>query len=615
MVQAATKFDHAAYMEMGPDILSQQPVNAPSTQPYQFMEPAQWTQVFNQLESRLGSLRSWRYSWWTHWSRLAEYFLPRRYTWLVVANRMWRGAPINDAIIDSTGQLAARTCAAGMWTGLTSPSRPWFNLEIALPWIELDAEGASWLEDTQEKVYTVLAQSNFYNTMSQAFQDVTVFGTAPVIIYEDFEDVIRCYLPCAGEYYLSASSRLSVDTLYREFTLTIEQIVGQFGIDNCPQQVRKAWDSGGASLDMEMVVAHAIEPNFAVSGRASKKEIKVVPGTFSFREIYWLKGQRTENPLSARGFHTSPFMAARWATVSNDAYGRSPAMDCLGDTKQIQVETRRKAEFIEKGVRPPMGANPELKNEPSSIIPGMITYMNTDGGKKGFFPLFEVSAQWISPLVADIAQVAARIQHCLFVDLFMAITRMEGVQPRNQLELTERNQERLQELGPFVQMFENEFAGPAIKRVLDIMERRKILRPMPPSLKGQPIKINYTSIMKLAQRASESVAMKDVFQTGGAMSSAAKAAGLPDPLRIIDLDKAMRHYSDLNNFPQDCLFTEDEVKKHDQAREQGKQQAQAPGQAMAAVTAAKTLSQTQLGGGNALGAMLGAGAPPPGAPQ
>ena len=39
--------------------------------------------------------------------------------------------------------------------------------------------------------------------MAQAFQDIVVFGTAPVIVYEDFEDIIRLYLPCAGEYYLA----------------------------------------------------------------------------------------------------------------------------------------------------------------------------------------------------------------------------------------------------------------------------------------------------------------------------------------------------------------------------------------------------------------------------
>jgi hypothetical protein len=596
--------DTAYYTEMSPSLLAQQPVNNDSVDRKR-KENSDWTVIFGKLEARLGMLRTWRYSWWWHWSILAEYFLPRRWAWLVVPNKTFRGNPINDAIIDSTGLLAVRTCAAGMWTGLTSPSRPWFTLEIGLPWVELDSEGKDWLEDTQERAYTVLADSNFYTTMAQAFQDVTVFGTAPVIIYEDFEDVIRCYLPTAGEYYLASGSRFSVDTLFREFNLTIAQIVEMFGIDNCPEQIRTLWADGGGTVDVEYVVAHAIEPNFAMNPRGGKKEIKVVPGLFTYREVYWLKGVKTDQPLSLRGFRTTPFMAARWATVSNEPYGRSPCMDALGDNKQVQLETRHKAEFIVKGVRPPMGANPELKNEPSSIVPGMITYMSTDNNKKGFWPLFEVNPAWLAGLTADIDKVNARIEKCLFVDLFMAISRMEGVQPRNELELTQRNLERLQELGPFIHMFENEFAAPALRRVLDIMMRRRMLKPQPASLQGVPIKINYVSIMKLAQNASESVSMKDVFATAGALSSAAKAAAVPDPIRIINLDKALREYGDRNNFPQNLWFTEGEVDEHDKAVQQAKAQQQMPGAAQAAVDAAKTLSETHLGGGTALGAMMG----------
>ena len=180
--------------------------------------------------------------------------------------------------------------------------------------------------------------------------------------------------------------------LYREFTFTVKEIVEMFGVAHCPSEMKKLSGQGGGSLENEFVVAHAIEPNFAVSKRGSDEEETIVPGVFAYREIYWLKGIKTAQPLSVRGFHLKPFMAARWSTVSNDAYGRSPCMDALGDNKQIQLETRRKAEFIDKGVRPPMGANVELKNEPSSIISGMITYMSTEGDKKGFWPLFEPQA-------------------------------------------------------------------------------------------------------------------------------------------------------------------------------------------------------------------------------
>lgn len=590
-----SRWGTAPYQEMGASILAEQPITPDEELP---RPDDDWNTLFSHLESRLGMLRSWRYSWWAFWSVLARFFLPRRYTWLVVANKMDRGHALNDAIIDSTGALAVRTCASGMWTGLTSPSRPWFNLANSLPWVPLDAEGKAWLEDTQERVYTLLSGSNFYTQMAQAFQDVTVFGTAPVIIYEDDEDGIRLYLPCAGEYYLAVGARNSVDTLYREYNMTARAMVEMFQFENCPHQVQTAFNTGGGSWDLEFTVAHAIEPNVKLSARGSRgKTIDVLPGIFTYREVYWLKGTKTPKPLSKRGFHTTPFMAARWATTSNDPYGRSPCMDAIGDTKQIQQETRRKAEFIEKGVRPPMGADPGLKNEPASIIPAQITYTSTEGGRKGFWPLFEVSPAWVTPLIADIKEVAARIQECLFVNMFMAISRMEGVQPRNELELTKRDLERLQELGPFVQLFETEFAGPAIVRILDIMQRKGMLKPKPRSLQNVPLKIDYISIMKLAQRSAESVSMKDVFAVAGSLSSAAKAAGVPDPIRKINLDKALQHYGEITNFKSDLFYTDQEVADHDKVRQEEKQKAEIPGQAMAAVSAAKTLSQIPVGHG------------------
>ena len=248
---------------------------------------------------------------------------------------MTRGVPGNQAIVDSTATLAMQTCAAGMWSGLTPPTRPWFKLGIAADWLDIDDQSKLWLENAERMIYYVLAQSNFYNTMAQAFQDVATFGTAPVIMYEDAQNVIRCYLPCAGEYYLAVGARLSVDTLYREFVLTVQQIVDMFTLDACPEEVRSMWEVGGGSLEKEFIVAHAIEPNFAMSDRR-KGSVTVVPGRFVWREVYWLKGRKTEAELSRRGFNSCPFFVARWSTVSNDPYGRSPGMDCLGDTKQLQ---------------------------------------------------------------------------------------------------------------------------------------------------------------------------------------------------------------------------------------------------------------------------------------
>lgn len=601
----------AAYDEMSDTLLAQQP---PSMAPRKRPGPLWWGDLYNHLETRRNGMRSWRWSWLLHWQVLAAFFLPRRWQWLtIVANRMWRGAPINDQIIDSTPLQAVRTCAAGLWTGLMSPTRTWFRFAVALPWVTLDEEGKEWLEDVGRRIDVVLHQSNWYTQCAQMFQDVVVFGTAPMIIYEDAEDVIRCYLPSVGEYYLGVGARFQTNSLYREFTLTILQVVEMFQLENCPDEIRMMWLTQGSSLDSEVVVCHAIEPNMALQSRGGRRW-DILPDVFTYREVYWLRGNRSERPLSIKGFRGRPIVCARWAILANEPYGRSLCMDALGDTKQIQLESLRKAEFIEKGVRPPMGADSELKNEPASIIPGQITFMNTANGKKGFWPLFEPDPQWLQGLVQDIDKVTARIQSCLFVDLFMAITRMQGVQPRNELELTKRDLERLQQLGPFIEMFEREFASPALERVYEIMKRRDMFKPMPESLRGVPLKLEYQSIMRLAQESSEAVSLKDFLQSMGAASAAAKAAALPDPLRIVDLDEWARSYADATHMKTRIIKPEDKVKQEDAARakviDEEKRAAMFPAATKEGVAAAKTLSETQLNNGSALDAIMGAGAFP-----
>jgi hypothetical protein len=139
--QSAASLDYAAYERSSPQLLAQQPVSLKSL----FDTPSpHWSELFSHLESRLGMLRTWRSSWWAHWARLAELILPYRYKWLAVQNKMDRGKPLNDAIVDSTATKAMTIYASGMLSGLMSPSRPWFRLGIAIASVEPDDEAREW---------------------------------------------------------------------------------------------------------------------------------------------------------------------------------------------------------------------------------------------------------------------------------------------------------------------------------------------------------------------------------------------------------------------------------------------------------------------------------------
>ena len=63
------------------------------------------------------------------------------------------------------------------------------------------------------------------------------------------------------------------------------------------------------------------------------------------------------------------------------------------------------------------------------------------------------------------------------------------------------------------------------------------------------------------------VSMKDVLAFGGLASQAAMQAGLPNPLRNLNMDKFFRDYGETSDLPEDVWFTMDEVQEHDQARE------------------------------------------------
>ncbi|HEX4043256.1 MAG TPA: portal protein [Xanthobacteraceae bacterium] len=608
----------ARYERASPLLLAMESPTAPVGLRYE-RENQDWAQTREHLESRMTMARSWRYSFLEHWSLCALYTNPRRSLWLSqggvdqpVPNAMVRGSPVNQAIVDPTPVYALQVCTAGLTNGLMSSSRPWFKLKPALSNIKIDRQGQLWFEEVEDRVYRVMAESNFYDCGVQMFKDLISFATSPMLIYEDVENIINCQVPVVGEYFLFIGSNFRVEGFARLYVLTVSQLVEEFGLDDCPPQVSSLWEQKGASLDKEFIVAHMIEPNFAIQRTGEAKPVGRLKGNYTFREHFWIYGLASAKPLSVRGFHELPVIAPRWQVNGNDPYGTDcPGMVTLGDNMQLQIETRRKAELLEKMVRPPLNAPPELKNQPSSILPGHVNYTNnTSNGMK---PVFEVDAQALPGITADLKDIQARIKSGFFNDLFLMLA--EATKDMTAYEVAQRQQEKLQVLGPVIERFQNEGASPAIRRIVSVMARKRLLPPMPPSLKGVPIHIEYISMLAMAQRA---------LKTAGAermLAVTEKVAPMyPDAPGLINFEKLLRNYNDdlgnsLELMNDDSAFADwKAMRAKAQQGQQAQQGATETIPAMAA--AAKDLGTVDLGGGvNAAqlmaGAAGGSGAAPP----
>lgn len=591
----------AFYQKASPTLLAQQP-NDPKGKPKSVFNSKQWNALRSHLEADLISLRNWRQSWWSqNWSNLAEYILPRRSIWLTQStggtptpNNMNRGRMLNSAIKDSTATYAVRVCSAGLMSGLASPSRPWFKMIPLNKSVPIDDDGKLWLDEVEDRIYTVLANSNFYNSFAQECEDLVVYGTAPSIIYEDDKDLIRCYNPANGEYYLSSDATMRVDGLDRQFVMTVKQIVSFFGLDNCPPDIQSLWKQKGSSLEMERIVAHVIEPNFEVDGCPS------IPGNFTWREVYWLYGSGSDYPLSVRGFVDKPFSAARWATQSNDAYGRSPGMDVLPDVIQLQVMTVRLAEAIEKQVRPPLVADMSMKNQPSSTLPGHITYAQNLSAGTGIRSVYTVNPD-IGGMEKLIEQVEARIKVGLFNDIILMLSSNPGDR-RTAYETAQLVQERLQVLGPVIEGLLDESLKPKLKRIYNILTRKGMLPPMPNSIKKAGIDVNFISMLALAQKASSTAGLERLAALIGNLASV-----YPQAKNRLNVDAYIREMNTLLDNPEQVLNSEKTAQAMDAADQKAQQQAQ---QMQAAehtantvntgAKAAQVLSNTNVGAGQSV---------------
>jgi hypothetical protein len=556
------------------------------------------------VNSRLTTLTAQRYSWWVHWRDLAEHILPRRYRWLVAEDIWRRGNQINQRILNSTGTLAARNCASGMMSGITSPSRPWFRLAPQNKALLQDDDVKQWVDEVADRMRRVMSSSNYYLAKAVQYLDLVVFGTAPMLIYEDYDTVIRCFNPQAGEYYCAVGPNGNVDTLYRKYTMSVSAAVREFGIDNVCESTRSMYLRGdGANLDNEVVICHAIEPNPEYIAEGAPLGESGLPRRFRYREVYWEEKSPNDYVLRMNGFEDSPFSAPRWDVSGNDAYGRSPGMDALGDVKQLQLEEKRKAQAIDKMVNPPMIADPSLKNEPASLLPGAVTYVPSLNGGIGFKPAFTINPP-VAELKDDIAKVEGRIKDVFFNDLFLMISQLDTV--RTATEIDARREEKLVLLGPVLERNESESLDPDIKRIYNIMARAGLFPLAPEALQGEAMKVEYVSMLAEAQRASATTGLERVWAFAGNL-----AAGVgPDVLDNLDPDETINIYADWLRVPAKVLRNKRAKEAIRQQRTEAAQKQQAMQDAAAGAQGAKVLSETEVGGGqNALSLMLNGGAP------
>ncbi|MBC4424308.1 portal protein [Klebsiella variicola] len=552
-----------------------------------------------QLQKQQAQLTNDRSSFDPHWRELSDFINPRGSRFLVTdVNRDDRR---NTKIVDPTATLAARTLSSGMMSGITSPARPWFKLATPDPDMMDYGPVKLWLEVVQRRMNEVFNKSNIYQSLPLLYASLGNYSTGAMAVLEDDSDVIRTMMFPIGSYYMANSARGSVDTCFRKFSMTVRQLVMEFGLNNVSDSVKGMWDSGNYESWIEVI--HAVYPN--IDRDTAKLNSKNKP----VKSVYYEVGGDSDKLLRESGFDEFPIMAPRWEVNGEDVYGSScPGMIALGQVKALQLEQKRKSQLIDKATNPPMVGPSSLRNQRVSLLPGDITYIDQVTGQDGFKPAYLVNPN-TADLLADIQDTRQIINSAYFVDLFMMLqninTRSMPVEA-----VIEMKEEKLLMLGPVLERLNDECLNPLIDRTFSIMARKNLLPPPPDVLQGMPLRIEYISVMAQAQK---SIGLSSLSSTVGFIGQLAQAK--PEALDKLNVDQAIDAFAEMSGVSPTVIVPQEQVEQVREQRAQQQQQQQMVAMGMAAAQGAKTLSEAKTADPSVLTALSNAAGAPAGGQQ
>lgn len=543
----------------------------------------------DQMASRWQGLKDERSSWVPHWRDISEHLLPRTGRFLLDDRN--KGDKRHNKIYDSTGTRALRVLAAGMMAGMTSPARPWFRLTTSDPDLDKSADVKVWLAEVTRIMQTIFAKSNTYRALHSAYEELGCYGTNSSIVVPDFNNVIHHHVLTIGEFAVTTDNQGRVNTLYREFQKTVAQMVSDFGLENCSSAVRSMYDKG--NLDQWVDVMHVIEP------RADREHGKRDARNMPWRSAYFEPNATDRVFLRDSGFEHFTALCPRWAVSGGDIYGNSPAMEALGDIKQLQHQQLRKAQGIDYKTQPPLQMPTSAKNHEIDTLPGGISYVDQASQQGGIRSAFEVNID-LSHLLGDIGDVRERIKSAFYADLFLMLA---GGDLRNMTatEVAERHEEKLLMLGPVLERLHNEILDPLIEMTFSRMLQAGVVPPAPPEMQGRELNVEFVSMLAQAQRAIATNSVDRFVSNLGVV-----AQMKPDVLDKFDSDRWADAYSDMLGLDPELIVPGEQVALIRQQRQEAAE-AQAQAEMMQqGAGMAKDLAAAKTGEASALTSVMDA---------
>lgn len=507
-------------------------------------------------------------------------------------------------VYDSTAVMAHQTLAASLHGALTSPAIRWFEIRFRQEELNKNKAARTWLEDASEQVYYELQDSNFNLEVNEAYQDITGFGTAMMILDEstgsrpwngfDFEAIPL------KECYFEDGFDGNLLRVYREVKWTPAQIIAKFG-DKVPQSVKDKEDAGSQE---RLEVLFVIQPRH---GRLTPLHKKLPPSRTAWEYRYILKAG-CEDLGKPGGYHEMPAFAPRWRKTSESMWGNSPAMIAMGDILSLNHARKLQLVAAEKMIDPPIFAEERAIIGDLNLSSAELTIVRD---KDGIMPYLTQGNIPVSDLMIE--QLQGAVKDYFFTEQLQMPSPQAQPMTATEIQLRYEQMQRL--LGPTLGRLANDLLDPLISRAFRMLSRAGQI-PEPPEVVidvDPEFDIEYMGSLARAQKQDGVASIERWVMTGAQLAEV-----MPDVLDVPDPHEIMRGLGRKLNVPAPMMRDEQEVQDIAEQRQDDAAQMQAAMKNEQAGNAAKAMgegTQAMVGAEQVAqdfeGDMNGAGQAPP----
>lgn len=461
-------------------------------------------------------------------------------------------------LFDSTATDAVRLLSSSVLSSLTPPGVRWFDLaQPLLDEEELDQDGKEWLEESAERIHSMIHASNYDTEALEFTMHQMIAGMAGIYVELKnrkfhFETWALNHLYCRETLNLGY-----IDTVYRRFEYTSQQAVLEFGLTNLPKNIQEAHEQDEHNAKLYGFVV-AIRPRIKNGKQSSGKTSKNLPW-----ESVWVSEDGTV--VKESGFNEMPVIVPRWLKIPDTDYARGPVFDALPDIKTLNKVKENMLMNMDMHITGIFKVKDDGVINPNNIKFGARRTI-TVGDMDNLQPL--QTGGDIQFAMNEVSSLQGSIRRMLLADQLgpteKAIQTATEVQTRN-------NQVR-QILGPIFARLQSEFLTHLIARCFGLVAREGLLANAPQSITqgAGDFEIVYRSPLARSQKMQELQAIDEMIARIQPIAQIK-----PEVLDFINFDKLVQEFGDLLGVDPELMNDEGAVKKTRYTRQKQAEQAQA----------------------------------------